>query len=128
MTDEAGRRVESAKARIEAASLVAEHEFCADAISRAYYGVHEAARALLLLKARRPKTHSGVENQLGLHFREKIDVAVLTRLRQDREGCDYELSSPPTPHVWRRIADAGEFVERTAEMMDIDVGDWELPS
>lgn len=118
MTDEVTQRRQSARQRIEAARLLMDEAYLPDAISRMYYGVFEAARALLLSEDINPGTHAGVINQLGFRFRDTLDVVTVTQLRQDREGCDYELSRPPLDHVQNRLAQAQDFVDRVSDLID----------
>jgi len=47
---EARRRLQSARDRLAAAETLLDTGHHPDAVSRAYYGVYEAARALLLVK------------------------------------------------------------------------------
>lgn len=49
---------------------------------------------------------------LGRQFRSRIDTALLTKLRQDREDCDYHLYRPSPKIVDRYINDAQRFVDR----------------
>jgi hypothetical protein len=48
---------EVARERLEASALLLEEGFPADAASRSYYGVYEAARVLLASRDVRPATH-----------------------------------------------------------------------
>ena len=88
------RRLQSARERLAAAEMLLDGGHHPDAVSRAYYGVYEAARALLLVKDVETSTHAGVGNRLGVHYRDDIDTRTFSRLRSEREGCDYELSIP----------------------------------
>ena len=67
-----------------------------DAVSRAYYAMFFAARALLSKKDSYPRTHRGLISQFGLLFvkegefkKELFDL--LTRAQEDREEADYGL-------------------------------------
>lgn len=110
---------EIAQERLEAAVLLLEEGFPADATSRAYYGVYEAARVLLASQDVRPATHKGVENQLGHRFREEpIDLQVFSRLRTDRQRCDYELDRPTPSRVATHLEDARAFVTQAKELVE----------
>ncbi|MFQ6052346.1 MAG: HEPN domain-containing protein, partial [Candidatus Hydrothermarchaeota archaeon] len=84
--------------------MAAEHDFRDDfydmAISHAYYALHHAARALLLLIEESPRTHSGVINVLWKNLRkiglEEDDIKNLSRAFSRRVECDYgvELGTP----------------------------------
>lgn len=120
LTDEIERRIQSAETRLAAASVLVEHGFPPDAISRTFYGVLEASRAVLLTKDIEPKTQSGVENQVGLHFRHELGVKLLTRLRQNRQECDYELSQPPKANVKEKLRAARKYVEEATTVVALD--------
>ena len=108
----------SAQRRLEAARILLAQGYVPDAISRMYYGAFESAKALLLLEEIDPGTHAGTINQLGHHFRDRIETAALTRLRQDREGCDYELSRPPVEYGEELLEDAQQFVGKVSALLE----------
>lgn len=56
--------------------------------------------------------HDGIGNRLGFHFREDIDTRIFSRLRKEREGCDYELSEPSQERVRVCLEQAQSFVEK----------------
>lgn len=69
-----------------------------EAVSRAYYAVFHATRALLFSEGIETKTHAGLKSLFGLHFIEtgKIDpqyAKYLRNLKDDREESDYEVYS-----------------------------------
>jgi uncharacterized protein (UPF0332 family) len=102
-----------ARERLEASALLLEEGFPADAASRAYYGVYEAARVLLASRDVRPGTHKGVENQLGHRlWDEPIELQIFSRLRTDRQRCDYELDRPNPSRVEGHLEDARRFVKQ----------------
>ena len=80
-------------------------------MNRLYFGVLESARALLLLRDLTPKTHKGIGMKLGQHFRDEVDVGLLTKLRQNREEADYDLWKPSSGEVETHLKQAAEFVE-----------------
>lgn len=96
-----------------------------DAMSRAYYAVFHAARALLLLEGLEPKTHAGVIRMLGEHlFRAgKLDaasLALITRLQAYRQASDYAyVFDVDTADVERELASAKALVERTAARLEV---------
>lgn len=91
-----------------------------DAMSRAYYAVFHAARALLLLEGVEPKTHAGVLRMLGEYLLRagKLDAASLglvTRLQAYRQASDYAYAFDiDSVDAQDEIADARAFVERAA--------------
>lgn len=110
---------EVAHERLEASALLLEEGFPSDATSRVYYGVYEAARVLLASKDVIPATHKGVENQLGHRFRdEPIDLQIFSRLRTDRQRCDYELDRPGSSRVSTHLKDARAFVTQAEHLVE----------
>jgi uncharacterized protein (UPF0332 family) len=87
-------------------------------MSRLYFGVLESARALLLLRDLEPKTHKGIGLKLGQHFREQVDVGLLTKLRQNREEADYRLRVPDAQEVERQVERAERFIEAAASRIE----------
>lgn len=115
---EAQERLRSARRRLEAARVLLRHEYEPDAMSRLYFSVLESARALLLLRGLRPKTHKGIGMKLGQHFRDTIDVGLLTKLRQNREEADYRLRVPGAKEVERQVERAERFIEAAAGQVE----------
>ena len=65
------------------------------AVSRSYYSVFHAARALLFSIGLEPKTHKAVLSLVGEHFVRTGTLApvmgrLLSRMQRDREDADYE--------------------------------------
>jgi len=60
-------QLEKAEERLEAANYLLEGKYYEDAVSRAYYSMYYAAKAILTLKNVEPKTHEGVLSMFGLH-------------------------------------------------------------
>jgi uncharacterized protein (UPF0332 family) len=112
------KRLRAARRRIDAARLLHRHAFEADAMSRLYYSVLESARALLLLRDLRPKTHKGIGMKLGQYFREQVDVGLLTKLRQNREEADYNLREPSAEELETYLERAEEFVEASTRAIE----------
>ena len=66
--DEKQILMERAREKLEVARSLLEDGFYSDAVSRAYYAMFYAARALLAERERYPKTRRGVISQFGLEF------------------------------------------------------------
>lgn len=84
--------INNAEERLSTAKLLLENEKYGDAVSRAYYSMFNAAKAILLTEDSKPRTHQGVNGELGKLFREKIDKELLrefSRIQQIREDVDY---------------------------------------
>lgn len=89
-------KIEEAEQKLETAQLLQDNQKYEDAVSRAYYSMFHAAKAVLILEDSRPKTHAGTASELGKLFRERIDpelIADFSRLQQLREDADYEASN-----------------------------------
>ncbi|MDO9045526.1 MAG: HEPN domain-containing protein [Methanobacteriaceae archaeon] len=69
--DEKKILIENAHEKLEAAKNLFENEFYNDSVSRAYYDMFFAAKALLFEKNIHPKTHRGLISQFGLEFVKK---------------------------------------------------------
>jgi len=93
MDDEQEELLKAAKSKLSVAEKLLEQENLADSVSRAYYGMFHAARALLLEKDSKPKTHQGVISELGKLFRDQIDpelISEMSQIQSLREDADYE--------------------------------------
>ncbi len=99
MTEEnkkANIRDEVARSREANASaqLLFEHGQIRDAVSRLYYSVFYAIRALLLTRALQPRSHEGALNLFSLHFVrtglfQPGDAHTFSRLQKYRQEADY---------------------------------------
>jgi len=88
---EAADALRAADRRLATARLLLDEEHHADAVSRAYYAMFHAAKALLAIEGSHPKTHSGVASELGALYRDRIDRALLseyTAIQDLREDAD----------------------------------------
>lgn len=120
---EVRRRLQSARDRLAAAETLLDGGHVPDAISRAYYGVFEAARALLLVEDVEASTHAGIGNRLGFHYRGDIDrgdidTRIFSRLRKEREGCDYELSEPGEERARTCLQQARSFIDAARPLIE----------
>ena len=66
--DEVHLLLEKAESKLNSAKILFENRVYDDAISRAYYCMYYAAKAILCLKEKYPRTHRGVVSQFGLEF------------------------------------------------------------
>lgn len=90
--------MERAAQKLTVARRLFEDGFYSDAVSRAYYAMFYAARALLAEKGVYPKTHRGAIAQFGLEFvkagkfeRDLFDL--FAHAQEEREEADYGLLS-----------------------------------
>ena len=107
-----------AKRRLDAAYHLFADGFYEDAVSRAYYSMYFAAKALLLKKDITVKTHKGLLSKFGLEF---VNAGVVEeyygralRIAEElREEADYSISREITKEeVESIIDDAEKFLER----------------
>lgn len=88
-------RLQSAEERLKASRLLLEKQMYSDAVSRAYYAVFQAARAVLATKGLDSRKHSGI---IGLFNQQFVKTSILPRdygkilksCRDLREAGDYD--------------------------------------
>jgi uncharacterized protein (UPF0332 family) len=88
-------RIESAEERLEAARVLLKRKLYKDAISRAYYAIFQAARAVLATKKLDARKHSGIISLFNLHFVKPETFTrdfskILSSARDLREASDYD--------------------------------------
>lgn len=106
-----------AEKSLKAAHVLFEDGLLEDALSRAYYVILHAARAVLLAEGVRVKSHKAVRRLFGQHVIKtgKLDsryAAILAEEQDDRYLADYDvIFIPEKERVEKRIADADKFLE-----------------
>lgn len=86
----------NAEEKLKAAQHLSEGEFYKDSISRSYYSMFFAAKALLSLKEIYPETHKGVVLHFGLQFVkdgfiEEMYGRAFRIAKEQRETADYGI-------------------------------------
>ncbi|MFB6216116.1 MAG: HEPN domain-containing protein [Candidatus Aenigmatarchaeota archaeon] len=84
--------LKNAEERLSAAEILLKEDKYEDTVSRAYYSMFHAAKALLLLKDSSPRTHAGIASELGKLYREEIGPELTSKfvtVQQLREDADY---------------------------------------
>ena len=95
-----------------------------DAVSRAYYAMFYAARALLASHNLHPKGHKGLILQFGLEFVktgfiEETYGRALSHAKERRETVDYNIEAEMTPEEAGIIIDDAErFIKRVQKALD----------
>ena len=113
---EAEDRVRAAEEALRASHLLLDNGLWSDAISRAYYAMVYAARALLATKGLEPTTHRGTVHLFGREFVRpgtfSVEVAKsLTAAMALRDRADYGMRDDLTERDARRTVEAAqEFV------------------
>lgn len=116
--DEVNLLIEKAESKLVSAKILFERGIFDDAISRAYYCMYYAAKAILYLKDKYPRTHRGLISQFGLEFVkegiiEEYYARAITVAQERREMADYGLRYYPSKEEAKSIIeDAERFLER----------------
>jgi uncharacterized protein (UPF0332 family) len=103
---------------MRAASLLHENGFPKDAVSKLYYSLLYAIRALLLTEGLEPKSHEGALRLFGLHFVKSGVFApknshIFSKLMKYREEADYNPSSTFTPEDFTELrSEAAAVIQR----------------
>lgn len=89
--------LEEAEEKLNSARLLLESGYFKDAVSRAYYCMYNAARALLLTKDISPRTHKGLIAKFGEEFikmeeEAKSYATILHKAEDLREMAGMDLS------------------------------------
>lgn len=129
MTAESSRNfVEASLLRAEkalrSARLLVEHRELEDAVSRAYYAMFHAARAILFSKGARAKTHRGTISLFGENIVKKgilsEEFADMLRKAFDlRQKSDYEIYAELNEELVEEvIKNAEKFIEKIKEVLE----------
>ncbi len=117
------KRFEKAEERLKAARHLYEQAYYEDSISRSYYAIFFATKALLLTKDIDPRTHSGVKSQFTLHFVKTRGIKpefgnILKDAKEIREMGDYDefyIASPEEARL--QLENAERFLQRVKEIL-----------
>jgi uncharacterized protein (UPF0332 family) len=115
--------LKKANQKLQTSKKLYDDEEYEDAISRAYYAMYHAARALLLTKNIEPKTHKGVLTSLGQFF---IKTGTLERaygkmlayakeLRENGDYSEYYVAAEEDAKIV--IDDAQKFIEEIKSIL-----------
>ncbi len=122
--EEVARHIELAEEELSSAKLLLQNSKLRDAISRAYYSMFHAAKALLLMKGLNPRKHSGVIRMFGLHFvdegfLERVYAKYLTSAFSLRSKADYDVYYEPSEEEAEAVVENAErFFERIKTAME----------
>jgi len=121
MNEDQEKKLQFAQEKISTAKLLLENEKFSDSISRSYYGMFHAAKALLLEKDSDPKTHSGTASELGKLFRDDLGIEMtreFSRIQEKREKADYgEIESLDKEEARKVLQTAEKFVSQADEIL-----------
>ena len=118
MNDLSQKELTRAKKALMAAKTLLESQLYEDCVSRAYYAVLHAAKAVLLTVDITPTSHSAVRKMFGLHLIktgkiEKDFARILTAEQEDRVIGDYDIYIEiEQDRAAKRVNDAEKFIKR----------------
>lgn len=121
--DKVDYHLSEAEERLKTAKILLENRRPKDAISRAYYCMYHAAKALLLTKNISPRTHRGMIQKFGEEFviTEKISKeysSMLSKAEDLREIADYDVVRKFTNEEAEAVVmDAEKFLGRVSEFL-----------
>ncbi|MFH1386674.1 MAG: HEPN domain-containing protein [bacterium] len=107
-----------AKDSLAASKLLLKNGLFADSISRSYYAIFHAAKAVLLTKEIDPSSHNGAITMFGLHFVkpgliEEVYGRIYNETKDVRELGDYIVTKKFTrEETEKRTNQAIQFLER----------------
>jgi len=122
-TEEIEKEIERSKKSLRAAEKLFEEDLLEDAISRSYYAILHAAKAVLLLEKVKVDSHEAVKRLFGLHLikSKKIDRKYSKILREEQDErylADYDVAfAPETAQTRQRIEDAEDFLNAMLEYL-----------
>jgi uncharacterized protein (UPF0332 family) len=109
-------RLSRSRQHLKSARDLLRNDDFADSVSRSYYAIFQAARALMALDGLDSRKHSGVVSLFNRHFIKsgKLDkhwAVVLKDARRSREMADYtDLAEFSREDAEEQVADAEAFV------------------
>ena len=109
---------------LNAAEYLQKGGYYNDAVSRAYYAMFYAARALLASRDMHPKGHKGLILQFGLEFVKRGFIEetygrALSHAKERRETVDYNIDASMTAEeAGTIVSDARDFLERIERAFD----------
>ncbi|WP_456474666.1 HEPN domain-containing protein [Candidatus Pyrohabitans sp.] len=111
--DEIDVLLKKSEDRLKAAEILLGEGYYEDAISRAYYSMFFAAKALLKTKEIDAKTHRGVISKFGLEFVQKDIIErkygkAIHEAEELREEADYSIFRPIYKEEAEFVIDAAE--------------------
>ncbi|MFW6169257.1 MAG: HEPN domain-containing protein [Planctomycetota bacterium] len=115
----AGKSLAAAKALLKEGLLE-------DSLSRSYYAVLHAARALLIGEGFAPQSHEAVKRLFGLHLVNtgKLDTHhahILREAQDDRALADYDVAFvPQEERVRQRVSNAELFVTEALRFLGLE--------
>lgn len=113
--------IRKAESKLNTAKILFEEEIYEDAISRAYYSMYYATKALLRTRGIFTKTHKGLIAKFGLEFVKHGEIgeeyaSMISTVEERRERADYDVYYEPSRYEAEKIiADSERYLERIKE-------------
>jgi uncharacterized protein (UPF0332 family) len=127
------RHLENADEKLSASKSLKDNKFYRDSISRSYYAMFFAAKALLAVRQIYPKTHQGVIMKFSLEFVQrgfvdKIYGKSLSIAHEQRETADYDIDADFNKEdAEKNICRAAEFINAVKKAIkELEKGDISL--
>jgi len=105
------KQLKNAEERLSTAKLLLKEKRYKDAVSRTYYSMFHAAKALLLLRDSSPRTHAGIASELGKLFRDKLGSELTSKfatIQHMREDVDYGVEADIDDERTEEVVDTSE--------------------
>jgi len=122
------RRLTRARQHLKSAADLLAHDDFGDSVSRSYYAIFQAARALLASAQLDSRKHSGVVALFNRHFVktgrvEKQLGVILKDAQRARELADYsDIAEVTRDEAEAQLRDAEVFVRRVTEQLAVPYG------
>lgn len=116
-------RLDRARQHLKSARDLLAHEDFADSISRSYYAIFQAARALLAVGGLESRKHAGVVSLFNRHFVKTGKVpkqlgVILKDARRHRETADYsDLATFSREDAAGQVEDAQLFIQEVERLL-----------
>jgi uncharacterized protein (UPF0332 family) len=123
------RRLDRAHQHLKAAGDLLANEDYADSVSRSYYAIFQAARAVLAIEGLESRKHSGIVALFNRHFVkpgrvDKLLGTLLKDARRSRERADYdELADFSRDDAEAQLCDAEEFLRVAGKVLSQTVAE-----
>lgn len=120
---ESEKELERGYKSLAAARNLFEAKLYEDSISRCYYAVLHAAKALLVAQGVKVESHEAAKKLFGLHLvkTEKIDKEFADIFREEQDDrilADYDVAfEPSSEQVEKRILDAAKFIAQAKKYL-----------
>jgi len=121
--EEINKELERAEKSLKAAEILLKDGLLEDAISRSYYVILHAAKAVLLVQGVNVESHRAVRRLFGQHLIQtgKMDAKyskILAEEQDDRYLADYDvIFSPEKERCQKRIEDAMAFLDAVKQYL-----------